>query len=127
MDPSFPDFEVQYKQGPFMFFTNTLSRATIPMDNTDDTIVTSHVMQCHSARSTTEIEVEEIDMLRNLSVRDTTVRQIQQATEADSVLRELKTVRNDGWPCKRSSVSPVWHPYHPLRRIGRARRCDFQR
>ena len=105
------DFDVQYKQGPLMFFADTLGHATIPMDNSDDTIVTSNVMQFHSARSTTETEVEEIHMLRNLSARDTTVSQIQQATEADTVLRELKTVIKDGWPCKRSDLSPVLHPY----------------
>ena len=109
------DFEVQYKQGPLMFLADTLSRATTPMGKTDETIGTSHVMQLHSIRSTTEIEVEEIDMLRNLSVKDTTVSQIRQATEADSVLRELKTVIKNGWPCKRSDVSPVLHPYHPFR------------
>ena len=109
------DFEVQYKQGPLMFLADTLSRATTPMGKTDETIGTSHVMQLHSIRSTTEIEVEEIDMLRNLSVKDTTVSQIRQATEADSDLRELKTVIKNGWPCKRSDVSPVLHPYHPFR------------
>ena len=46
------------------------------------------VIQLRSIRSTTETEVEEIDMLRNLSVKDTTVSHIRQATEADSVLRE---------------------------------------
>ena len=59
------------------------------MGKTHETIGTSHVMPLQSIRSTTEIEVEEIDMLRNLSVKDTTVCQISQATEADSVLREL--------------------------------------
>ena len=83
------DFEVQYKQGPLMFLADTLSRTTTPMGKTHETIGTSHVMPLHSIRSTTEIEVEEIDMLRNLSVKDTTVCQISQATEADSVLREL--------------------------------------
>ena len=68
-----------------MFLADTLSRATTPcMGKTDETIGTSHVMQLHSIRSTTEIKVEEIDMLRNLSVKDTTVSQIRQATEAVS-------------------------------------------
>ena len=99
-----------------MFLADTLSRATTPcMGKTDETIGTSHIMKLHSIRSTTEIKVEEIDMLRNLSVKDTTVSQIRQATEADSVLRELKTVIKNGWPCKRSDVSPVLHPYHPFR------------
>ena len=53
------DFEVQYKQGPLMFLADTLSRATTPMGKTDETIGTSHVMQLHSIRSTTEIEVAE--------------------------------------------------------------------
>ena len=83
------DFEVQYKQGPLMFLADTLSRTTTPIGKTHETIGTSHVMPLHSIRSTTEIVVEEIDMLRNLSVKDTTVCQISQATEADSVLREL--------------------------------------
>ena len=106
------DFEVQYKQGPLMFLADTLSQATIPLEDGDENTGTSDVMQVHKTRSPTAIEVEEIDMLRHLSVKPTTVSQIRQATAADTVLHELITVIKAGCPSQRPEVSPASHAYH---------------
>ena len=54
-------------------------------------------------------------MVRNLSVKDSTLNQIRQETAADSTLRALMTVIKEGWPNKRSDVLPVLYPYHPFR------------
>ncbi|CAB3981462.1 Hypothetical predicted protein [Paramuricea clavata] len=69
----------------------------------------------HDTRSATEQGVEEIDMLRNLSVKDSTLGQIKQATGAESTLQALVTVVKEGWPSKMSDVPPVLYPFHPFR------------
>ena len=63
------EFEVEYKKGPLMFLAGILSHATITGSTIAQNSEAGDVMCIQETRSTTEQEIEEIDMLRNLSVR----------------------------------------------------------
>ena len=109
------EFEVEYKKSPLMFLADTLSRATIIGSRIDQKTEAGDVMCIQETRSMTEQEIEEIDMLRNLPVKNSTLNQIRQETAADSTLRALMTVIKEGWPNKRSDVLPVLYPYRHFR------------
>ena len=64
------EFEVEYKKGPLMFLADTLSHATITGSMIAQNTAAGDVMCIQETRSTTEQEIEEIDMLRNMSVKD---------------------------------------------------------
>ena len=98
-----------------MFLADTLSRATIIGSRIDQKTEAGDVMCIQETRSMTEQEIEEIDMLRNLPVKDSTLNQIRQETTADITLRALMTVIKEGWPNKRSDVLPVLYPYRHFR------------
>jgi hypothetical protein len=65
-----------------MFMADTLSRATLHQPKAEGPGETDEVMIMHDTRSATEREVEQIDMLQNLAVRETTLVQIKEHTEA---------------------------------------------
>jgi hypothetical protein len=90
------ELEVVYKKGPLMFMADTLSRATLRQPNAEGPGETEEVMNMHDTRSATEREVEQIDMLQNLAVRETTLVQIKEHTEADSHLQALVRIVKEG-------------------------------
>ena len=98
-----------------MFMADTLSRATLHQPNAEGPGETEEVMIMHDTRSATEREVEQIDMLQNLAVRETTLVQIKQHTEADSHLQALVRIVKEGWPSTQAEVSPELRVYHPFR------------
>ena len=91
------ELEVVYKKGPLMFMADTLSRATLHQPNGEGPGETEAVMVMHDTRSATEREVEQIDMLQNLAVRETTLAQIKEHTEADSHLQALVRIVKEGF------------------------------
>jgi transposase InsO family protein len=109
------ELEVVYKKGPLMFMADTLSRATLRQPNAEGPGETEEVMNMHDTRSATEREVEQIDMLQNLAVRETTLVQIKEHTEADSHLQALVRIVKEGWPSTQAEVSPELRVYHPFR------------
>jgi hypothetical protein len=90
------ELEVVYKKGPLMFMADTLSRATLRQPNAEGPGETEEVMNMPDTRSATEREVEQIDMLQNLAVRETTLVQIKEHTEADSHLQALVRIVKEG-------------------------------
>ena len=109
------ELEVVYKKGPLMFMVDTLSRATLRQPNAEGPGETEEVMNMHDTRSATEREVEQIDMFQNLAVRETTLVQIKEHTEADSHLQALVRIVKEGWPSTQAEVSPELRVYHPFR------------
>ena len=109
------ELEVVYKKGPIMFMADTLSRATLRQPNAEGPGETEEVMNMHDTRSATEREVEQIDMLQNLAVREATLVQIKEHTEADSHLQALVRIVKEGWPSTQAEVSPELRVYHPFR------------
>ena len=109
------ELEVVYKKGPLMFMADTLSRATLEQSNTQAVREAEEVMVIHDTRSATEKELEQIDMLQNLAVRETTLVQIKQQTEADGHLQELARIIKEGWPSKQADVPSPLRVYYPFR------------
>ena len=54
-------------------------------------------------------------MLQNLAVRETTLVQIKQQTEADGHLQELARIIKEGWPSKQADVPSPLRVYYPFR------------
>ncbi|XP_022809152.1 uncharacterized protein K02A2.6-like [Stylophora pistillata] len=75
---------------------DSLSRAYLtPKEATEDQ---EDVMTVSDTRSPTEIEAEQVNMLQYLPVKDETLRQIQNLTQEDAILKTLACVIKQGWP-----------------------------
>ena len=108
------DLHVSYKKGSEMYVADTLSRAfqirkSTPKDALED------VVYIEEMRGNTERELESIDMIQYLPVSEATQGVIQQATESDATLRELKTTIRRGWPPTKEDVVASIRDYFPFR------------
>ena len=61
-----------------MFMSDTLSPATLHQLNAEGPGAAEELMTMHDTISATEREVEQIDLLQNLAVRETTLVQIKE-------------------------------------------------
>ena len=90
------EFEVSYKKGTSLLIADPLSRAHLtPKEATEDQ---EDVMTVSDTRFPTEIEAEQVNMLQYLPVKDETLRQIQNLTQEDAILKTLACVIKQGWP-----------------------------
>ena len=71
-------------------------------------------MSLEDTSPATEKEVEEIDMLQNLSVTKIILDRVKEETRADTTLEALTAVITEGWPNRRGDVPPALCPYHPF-------------
>ena len=69
----------------------------------------------HDTRSETEREIEQVDMLQDLAVRESTLVQIKEKTEADSHLQALVRIVKERWPSTLAEVPLALRVYHPFR------------
>ena len=92
------DYEVRYERGKNMHLAYTISRAYLP-----------------STVHPTATEFENINAATFLPISTTRLREIQQATEADEVLRPLKNTILRGWPEERNQVPTQVAPYFHVR------------
>lgn len=97
------DLLVSFKKGIEMYLADTLSRTyRVPKNTRTD----AAKMRCLSKRwEETQKELERINMTELLPVSEATQTVIQQATEADDTLRELKTATRQGWPAGKAEIS----------------------
>lgn len=109
------DLEVVYKQGPLMYMADTLSRATITKPSAERHQETEDVMFVQDTRSVTEKEMEEIDMLKHLSVSQSTLTKLQQQTAVDNNLNTLMTTIKEGWLNRINATQPALRPYYSFR------------
>jgi hypothetical protein len=72
-------------------------------------------MTMHDTRSETEREIEQVDMLQDLAVRESTLVQIKEKTEADSHLQALAPIVKERWPSTLAEVPLALQVYHPFR------------
>ncbi|XP_032218641.2 uncharacterized protein K02A2.6-like [Nematostella vectensis] len=98
------DLEVSYKQGTEMVLADTLSRAykVLPTGVAEE-------------RGETEKDTESINIAQYLPVSSQTQAEIQRATEADDVMRELKAVIRQGWPLAKDALQVCLRDYFPFR------------
>ena len=109
------ELEIVYKKGPLMFIADTLSLATLEQSNTQTAREAEEVMVIPDTRSATERELEQIDMLQNLAIRETRLVQIKQQTEVDDHLQKLARIIKEGWPSKQADVPSPLRVYYPFR------------
>lgn len=98
------DLQVSYKNGTEMYLADTLSRAYRVRKSTRENVA-GDVMYIEEMRGDIEGELEHINMIQYLPVSEPTQTAIQQATESDATLRELKTTIRRGWPATKAEVS----------------------
>ncbi|PFX12514.1 Retrovirus-related Pol polyprotein from transposon 17.6 [Stylophora pistillata] len=98
------EFEVSYKKGTSLLMADPLSRAYLtPKEATEDQ---EDVMTVSDTRSPTEIGAEQVNMLQYLPVKDETLRQIQNLTQEDAILKILACVIKQCWPERDRVVIP---------------------
>ena len=108
------DLHVEYKKGSEMYLADTLSRAFQVCKGTQKDAV-EDVVYIEEMRGNTERELESINMIQYLPVSEETQALIQQATESDATLRELKSIIRKGWPPTREEASASIRDYFPFR------------
>jgi transposase InsO family protein len=72
-------------------------------------------MTMYDGRSEAEREIEQVDMLQDLAVSESTLVHIKEQTEADSHLQALVQIIKEGWPSTLSEVPQALRVYHPFR------------
>ena len=97
------DLKVMYKKGSEMYLADTLSRAFVQSSNSED------------SRGDVEKDTESINMVQYLPVSETTQSIIRPATEADPVMKELKTSKREGWPEDKDRLPIEVRDYFPFR------------
>ena len=107
------EFEVTYNRVTLLFMADTLSRAYLP--HQEVTRCQDDVLTVSDTRSPTEKEAEEINMLHYLSMREDTLRRIQDCTREDVVLRALANVIKLGWPESKPHLPSEIHDYFPFK------------
>ena len=108
------DLHVSYKKGSEMYLADTLSRA-FRMHKGMRKEEAEDVVYIDGMRGNTERELESINMIQYLPVSEATQVVIQQATESDPSLRELKTTIRQGWPPTKEDISANIRDYFPFR------------
>ena len=108
------DLQVFYKKGTEMYLADTLSRAYRVRRNTTQ-VGAEDVLNIENMRGNTERELESINMIQYLPVSDATHTAIRETTEADTTLRQLKTIIRQGWPASNKEVSENVRDYFSFR------------
>ena len=108
------DLHVEYKKGSEMYLADTRSRAFQVCKGTQKDAV-EDVLYIEEMRGNTERELESINMIQYLPVSEETQALIQQATESDATLRELKSIIRKGWPPTKEEASASIRDYFPFR------------
>jgi hypothetical protein len=91
------DIEVVYKRGKEMFIADMLSRAYLPADPSQ----TNHFRQ--------------INAVGHLKISQEKIKQLQEATNTDEVMTNLKAVILQGWPDSKQEVPAQVTPYFSYR------------
>ena len=93
------DLTVTYRKGSEMVLADTLSRA----------------YGSSTSPGETEQDAEAVHMIQYLPVSEETQTAIQNATESDDTLRELKSTIRIGWPPRKDEVPVNVGKYFPFR------------
>ena len=100
-------------EGTLLLMADTLSRAYLP--HQEVTGGQEDVLTVSDTRSPTEKEVEEINMLHYLPVREDTLRRIQECAHEDLALKALANVIKQGWPESKPHLPPELQDYFPFK------------
>lgn len=89
------DFKVVYKPGSQLYIADTLSRAS-QEDNFEI--------------NETEIEAQ-VNLVEYMSISNSLFKKIQEITNIDQELKELRKLVKDGWPNSKKEVNEIVKPY----------------
>ena len=106
--------KVNYKPGPQMYVSDTLSRASLPETEVSDNTPHYIVYRVESERSFQE-ELERISMEEDLFVSDDRLHQIRMETGSDQSLQTLRSIVSGGWPEDKAQVPLCIRDYWPYR------------
>ena len=93
------DIQLQYRPGKEMYLADTLSRAYLPLDKQEvDTT-----------------EFESINAVDDMPISGERIKELQEHTEADETLQEVRETIQHGWPENKSDVSINVSVYFDIR------------
>ncbi|XP_038060249.1 uncharacterized protein K02A2.6-like [Patiria miniata] len=105
---------VEYKPGPEMYISDTLSRASLPQrEVTSDTppyVIFQVAEECHFQE-----ELAEINMEADVFVSDERLQRIQEETLRDTTFQTLANMVITGWPSNKQEVPLCIREYWPYR------------
>ena len=108
------DVSVQYKPGPTMFISDTLSRAALPLQKQLENKSDYLVFQLRE-ESELDAEIEKENMEQNLFVTDQRLCRIREATAEDPEMQTLACIVMKGWPHDKRDVPMCVQEYWPYR------------
>ena len=106
--------KVVYKPGPQMFISDTLSRAALPLRQTQTDTSDYLIFQVHEEERFRQ-EVEETNLEEATSGTDQRLEQIRQETNKDASLQTLMTLISAGWPNDKLQSPLCVREYWPYR------------
>ncbi|XP_041362042.1 uncharacterized protein K02A2.6-like [Gigantopelta aegis] len=106
------EFVLVYKKGSSMFMADALSRAYIP--HLTKEVHDGEVFHV-DVRTVTEKDVELINMSEDVRMTPETLEEIQQASETDTVMNQLKKIIVQGWPETKAEIQISVQDYFNIR------------
>lgn len=97
------DLFLEYKPGPKMHISDTLSRASLPIPEIKEGLQNYQIFQINEETKKRKA-VEERDMEDSLFVTDQRLGKIRQATATDDSLQNLMPCIKDGWPDSKADI-----------------------
>lgn len=105
---------LEYKPGPKMYISDTLSRAALPINRVKPNMDNYQIFQAEEEDKLRK-EIEDIDMEDSLFVTDQRLKKIRLATSTDFSLQTLMTCIKEGWPETKCDVPLCIKEYWPYR------------
>ena len=106
------DLEVVYKKGEQMYMADTLSRAYLKEQGEEE--AQEEVMTVCN-RSEAEIEMEQVESIKNIPISDERLGELKKATEEDPEMKVLLTTVQQGWPESKRETPAIIHGYFNYR------------
>lgn len=106
--------ELEYKPGPKMYISDTLSRASLPDTPVNQETHQYQIFKIHEDHYI-YTEFEEINAEESLFVTDARLQSVKKETAKDSTLQTLMNVIKDGWPDNKANVPLCIREYWPYR------------
>ena len=100
------DVKITYKKGEQFFIADTLSRAY--QQKPDD-------VQNVVGKEDFSIQLEEVNLVEEVSIADERLHDLKRATAADPTLQKIRLYVENGWPISRHGITPDVSPYYSFR------------
>jgi len=95
--------KVEYKPGPTMYISDTLSRAYLPVQQVEPSMKPYLIFQLEQERQFRD-DIAQIDMETSVFVSDERLQSVRLETNKDATMQTLMSIINAGWPEAKSQV-----------------------